>query len=94
MPAKETDLGGLAFDAKGDEVASVRVDWGRKEAYNSIAHLVRKGTLVLLFIGGYKLVHSVSKVEHNYALDFRLAFKGIKLATNGPRCCAGVRIVT
>jgi hypothetical protein len=55
---------------------------------------VRKGTLVLLFVGGHKLVHSVSKVEHDYALDFRLAFKGIELATDGPRCYAGVRIVT
>jgi hypothetical protein len=55
---------------------------------------VRKGTLVLLFIGGYKLVYSVNKVKYNYALDFRLVFKDIELATNSPCYYASVRIVT
>jgi hypothetical protein len=55
---------------------------------------MRKGTLVLLFIGGYKLVYSVSKVEYNYILDFRLAFKDIKLAINSPRYYISVYIIT
>jgi hypothetical protein len=53
-----------------------------------------KGTLVLLFIKGHKLVYSVSKVKYNYVLDFRLVFKDIELATNGPYYYTSVYIVT
>jgi hypothetical protein len=55
---------------------------------------MRKGILVLLFIRGYKLVYSVSKVEHDYVLNFRLAFKDIKLAINSPRYYTSVYIIT
>jgi hypothetical protein len=55
---------------------------------------VRKGTLVLVFIRGYKLVYSVSKVEHDYMLDFRLVFKYIELATNSLRYYTSVYIIT
>ena len=78
-----------------DEIVGVRIERGREEADNFVAHVVREAALVGLFVGGHKLVYGTGKFIHNSALDLRLAFDCVESASYGcRRGVASVRTTT